>query len=188
MAPDTRDHLRMQQCTVWLICLTLVSIVGVAAHAAEKTCTFRWDPPAANADGSELVDLGGYRLYTEPVAGSHVRVSDTGDACIPFGTSLLDMQGQVTSTCFDVPLANLPDPSAPRYQVRCNERSFWVVTAYDTWVPAANESDVSNEVLVPDVTAPGTPGGEGLRLEEITETTEELQIRTTRTVRYVDVE
>jgi hypothetical protein len=38
----------------------------------------------------------------------------------------------------------------------CDERHYYVVTAYDTWQPA-NESGPSNVVQVPDTTAPSAP-------------------------------
>ena len=115
----------------WGLCLPAVSWA--------LTCTFAWEPPITNADGTPITDLAGYRLYTSAVTGQ-------------YGTP-----------AHDLPLSALATPTVPRVTVPCEERSFWVVTAYDSWTPP-NESARSNEVQVADRRAPGSPA---LQLLEI---------------------
>ena len=136
------------------IILTLMAVVD----AAEKTCTFRWQPVTTEADGvTPEQSLAGYRLHTGMQAGGPYTVAQ------------------------DVPVLALVDPAAPRVSVPCDEGSYWVVTAYDQ---ANNESAFGNEVQVGDTTPPGVVPG--FVLEEVRETTEERITRTTRTVRRVE--
>ena len=138
---------------VYAILLVLVVLAGFV-EGAERSCRFAWEPVELEADGvTPETNLAGYRLYQAASAGGPYAL------VVTLRTDTLD------------------DPSAPRALVPCDEGSYWVATAFDG---AGNESVYSNEVVVPDVTPPLAPG---LRLEEVTETSEEIQIRTTRTVR-----
>ena len=46
---------------------------------ASGTLAVAWDPPRANADGTPLEDLAGYRLHWGPASGEYDRVVDVGD-------------------------------------------------------------------------------------------------------------
>ena len=52
-----------------------------------------WDPPATNADGSPLTDLGGYKLYYGTASGIYDHSVDVGNVTIYTLTGL--KQGQI---------------------------------------------------------------------------------------------
>ncbi len=108
----------------FVLLLLLLPIVSRAA-----TCNWRWDPVAANTDGTPAtLDLAGYRLYADTVMRQ------------------------------DVPVDTLPNPALPAITLPCAQAEVWHVTAYDTAVPA-NESEPSNMVIVPDLTGTSAPVG-----------------------------
>jgi len=97
-------------------------------------CEFSWQAPTKNMDGTPLTDLAGYKLYTIPQPGA-----------LPSGLPVRD-----------IPLAALRDPAHPSVLVPCDERGWYVATAYDT-ATQVNESAPSNAVQVADITAPESP-------------------------------
>jgi hypothetical protein len=119
-----------------LRCAVLCGLVlfGVALSAQAMQCEFAWEAPTKNTDGTPLTDLAGYKLY---------KIAQPG--ALPSGVPVRV-----------IPLATLANPSQPAVLVPCDERAWYVATAYDTWTQA-NESGPSNAVQVADITGPEPP-------------------------------
>lgn len=131
-------------------------LFAVSANAATKSCTFAWDIPPG-----DISDLQGYKLYTSMISGQY-----------DFSPG---------SEVADILVQDLTDPNAPGVaNVECSERSFFVVTAYDT---SGNESLPSNEIVIADSTAPNAPGG--LRVVEIITVTRS-NVTERRTVKFAE--
>ena len=88
--------------------------------------TLSWDAPVTNEDGSELSDLGGYRIYYGGSPGSYYGSRDVGCA------SCLCRTEPGTACEYELNGLNL---GAGTY--------YFAVTAYDT---SGNESELSEPV------------------------------------------
>ena len=60
---------------MWLFWLLLL----FAAPAIAGQAILSWDPPTTNADGSQLTDLGGYKVYYGTASGNYGSVIDAGN-------------------------------------------------------------------------------------------------------------
>ena len=66
---------------------------GGSSPSGTGTITVAWDPPATNADGSPLTDLGGYKLYYGTTSGIYDHSIDVGNVTIYTLTGLTQGQG-----------------------------------------------------------------------------------------------
>ena len=81
--------------TMWLrstVLLFLLIIGGEALilPASAGQAILSWDPPATNADGSPLMDLGGYRIYYGTSSGFYETALDVGDVITSTVTNLTE--------------------------------------------------------------------------------------------------
>lgn len=119
------------------IALLLVS-VGSASAAVGRGCTFEWQAPTTNADGTPLTDLAKYHLYVSRTSGVY-----------PATPSAVVQAPATTVGCANVT------------GLTTTARYFAVVTALDT---TGNESERSSEIFFDfDGTAPKAPSGFAIR-------------------------
>jgi hypothetical protein len=109
---------RMKQ-IIWVFMLLML----LCPNAQAESITVSWEAPTTNEDGTELLDLAGYKIYYgNTQSGSYNQVIDVG-----------------------IPGQNLEGREESTVNVAPEGQYYFAVTAYDT---AWNESDYSNEVEV----------------------------------------
>lgn len=114
---------------IFLVLLFLLTVAGCGSDSGgnstiasnvdnnlNSTVTLKWTAPTTNADGSNLEDLGGYKMYYGTSTNNY--------------TELIDVGNFVTIRIEEIPSLT-PDT-----------KYFFAVTAYDL---SGNESNYSNE-------------------------------------------
>lgn len=120
----------MSKClAVWGLLLSLVPLTASAMQ-----CRLTITPPLVNANGTALLDLAGFRVYTRAADGQYE-------------------QGRFVR---EVRLADFPNPNDLTVTVPCEVGHYLAVSAIDQ---TANESTFSNEIFVSvDSIPPAEPG------------------------------
>ncbi len=122
----------MKNSRLFILLVAVFCFFGTTALAA--TATLTWTAPATNTDGTPLIDLAGYNVYTH--SGSlYTKIASTSSSTTTYADSSITVPNNTTIT-------------------RC-----YVVTAFDT---SNNESAYSNEVCKSffgaDTVSPSPPG------------------------------
>lgn len=122
-----------------VLLLLLLTVIRPPAEVFAGGGVATWNPPTTNTDGTQLVDLAGYKLYWRTASGSYSQSQS--------------MNISVCSAC--------PDPVGTEVEIGCiggltpGTTYYIVATAYNT---SGNESDYSNEVTK-TIPLPANPTG-----------------------------
>lgn len=131
---------------IWIILIFVLPLLPSKSIGGDAV--LRWDQEMANTDGTQLTDLGGFKVYNGVISVSYTSIQDVGmatqtsDPCPPASITYGYQCYTYTYT-----VSGLPDGSI----------YYFALTAYDI---AGNESGYSNEVYKNiSVTALGAPVG-----------------------------
>jgi hypothetical protein len=78
------------------------SDTSTAEPYTSSSITLTWDAPTSNADGSNLTDLAGYRIYYGPSPGSYTQSIDTGNSTSVVINNLSPGTWCFTVTAYDI--------------------------------------------------------------------------------------
>lgn len=108
---------------IWIF----MTLMLLCSNIQAESVILSWEAPTTNEDGTELLDLAGYKIYYGVRSGSYDQVIDVG-----------------------IPGPNLEGREESNVNIVPEVQYYFAVTAYDT---VYNESDYSNEVWI-DLSSP----------------------------------